>query len=152
MDSPVVVVNSTPIIFLHNIGHLDLLQKLYGKVFIADAVHKEVIIDSTNINSSYDFISMCDWIDVIKIKNDSARKTFISSLHIGEVETMILAMEKSADLCVLDDLLARKHAKRLNLNVIGTLGIFIAAKKLNHIDAVIAPYQSAYFFRYACQR
>jgi len=134
MDSPVVVVNSTPVIFLHNIGHLDLLQKLYGKVLIATAVHKEVIIDNTDDN--YDFISQCDWIEVIKIKNDNARKTFITSLHIGEVETMILAMEMSADLCVLDDLLARKHAKRLNLNVIGTLGILIAAKKLNHIDAV----------------
>jgi len=134
MDSPVVVVNSTPVIFLHNIGHLDLLQKLYGKVLIATAVHKEVIIDNTDDN--YDFISKCDWIEVIKIKNDNARKTFITSLHIGEVETMILAMEMSADLCVLDDLLARKHAKRLNLNVIGTLGILIAAKKLNHIDAV----------------
>ena len=137
MDNPVVVVNSTPVIFLHNIGHLDLLQKLYGKVFIATAVHKEVIIDNANTDNDYDFIAQCDWIEVINIKNENARKTFITSLHIGEVETMILAMEMSADLCVLDDLLARKHAKRLNLNVIGTLGILIAAKKLNHIDTVM---------------
>ena len=135
MDNPVVVVNSTPIIFLYNIGYLDLLQKLYKKVYIAEAVHKEVIVNCV-YNNGNDFISQCNWIEVIKIKNESARKTFITSLHIGEVEIMILAMEKSADLCVLDDLLARKHAKRLNLNVIGTLGILIAAKKLNHIDAV----------------
>ena len=136
MDNPVVTVNSTPIILLHKIGHLDLLKKMYSKVLIAEAVHQEVIVNSTDNNSGYDFISQCDWIEVIKIKNESARKTFVTSLHIGEVETMILAMEKSAYLCVLDDLLARKHAKRLNMNVIGTLGILIAAKKLNHIDAV----------------
>ena len=135
MDSPVVVVNSTPVIFLHSICHLDLLQKLYRKVLIAEAVHQEVIENNTD-NNGNDFISQYNWIEVLKIKNESARKTFITSLHIGEVETMILAMETSADLCVLDDLLARKHAKRLNLNVIGTLGVLVAAKKLNHIDAV----------------
>ena len=45
MGNPVVVINSSPIILLHKIGHLDLLQKLYGKVHIAEAVHQEVIID-----------------------------------------------------------------------------------------------------------
>jgi len=135
MDSPVVVVNSTPIIFLNHIGHLDLLQKLYSKVLIAEAVYQEVIVNNSD-NNCNDFISQCNWIEVITIKNESARKAFITSLHIGEVETMILALEESAALCIIDDLLAWKHAKRLNLNVVGTLGILVAAKKLNYIDAV----------------
>ena len=37
-----VVVNSTPLLVLGNIGRLDILQKLYGTVFIPAAVYKEV--------------------------------------------------------------------------------------------------------------
>jgi len=136
MDSPIVVVNSTPVILLQNIGQLDLLQKMYGRVYIAEAVYQEVIVAGAEKDGGSDFISQNNWIEVSKIRNDAARKTFVTSLHIGEVETMILAMEMSADLCVLDDLLARKHAKRLDINVIGTLGILLAAKKLKHIDSV----------------
>ena len=136
MDNPLVVVNSTPLILLNQIDRLDLLQKMYKKIFIAEAVYREVIVDGESNLVDGDFISRNNWIEVSKIQNDDARKTFITSLHIGEVETMILAMEKSADLCILDDLLARKHAKRLNINIIGTLGVLIAAKKMNHLDAV----------------
>ena len=131
-----IVVNSTPLILLHKIGHLDLLQKLYGKVHIAEAVYQEVIIDGADKTGNSDLIPQDKWIEISKIHNDNARKAFVTSLHIGEVETMILAMEKSADLCVLDDLLARKYAKRLNLNVIGTLGVLVAAKRLKHIASV----------------
>ena len=136
MDNPPIVVNSTPLILLSKINHLDLLEKMYKKIFIAEAVYREVIVDDKDKNINSDFIIQNKWIEVTKIQNDNARKTFITSLHIGEVETMILAMEKSAGLCILDDLLARKHAKRLNINVIGTLGVLIAAKKMNHIDAL----------------
>ena len=37
-----VVVNSTLLLVLGNIGRLDILQKLYGTVFIPAAVYKEV--------------------------------------------------------------------------------------------------------------
>ncbi|MCL2662746.1 MAG: DUF3368 domain-containing protein [Oscillospiraceae bacterium] len=136
MDKPLVVVNSTPLILLSNIGHLDLLKKLYNKVFIAEAVYHEVTEGGTDKRKNVDFISQNKWIEVTKIQNDNARKTFVTSLHIGEVETMILAMEKSADLCILDDLLARKHAKRLNIKIVGTLGVLIAAKKMKHINEI----------------
>ena len=37
-----VVVNSTPLIVLCNIGRLDLLQKVYGRIVIPQAVFNEV--------------------------------------------------------------------------------------------------------------
>lgn len=42
---------------------------------------------------------------------------------------MILENEIKADLCVIDDLLARKYAKHLGFNITGTLGILIKAKE-----------------------
>jgi len=136
MDNSVVVVNSTPIILLYKINHLDLLQKLYGRVLIAQAVYQELIADSDDQPFRQDFLLTRRWIEIVEIRNIDAKKLFATSLHAGEVETIILAMEKSADLCVLDDLLARKHARRFELNITGTVGILIAAKKRGFINSV----------------
>jgi len=45
-------------------------------------------------------------------------------------------MELPADLCVLDDLLARKYAKNMGLAITGTLGIILTAKNLGLIKTV----------------
>ncbi len=42
---------------------------------------------------------------------------------------MVLAKELSADFAVLDDLLARRKAQRLEVNVIGTLGLLLLFQK-----------------------
>lgn len=47
---------------------------------------------------------------------------------------MILSLEQDADLVVIDDANAKKHAKYLNLNVTGTLGILIKAKQKGYIN------------------
>lgn len=136
MNKPVVISNSTPIILLQKIGQLDLLRQLYSKICIANAVYQEVIIDGAEKTGQGDFISKYDWIEIAEIKNIEAKTMFTTSLHDGEVETMILSMEKSADLCIIDDLLARKYAKRFNLNIIGTLGLLVTAKKRGFVKEV----------------
>ena len=47
-----------------------------------------------------------------------------------------MALEEGADLIILDDKDARKIARRLGLNVIGTAGILVLAKKKGIIEKV----------------
>ncbi|MGJ7045846.1 DUF3368 domain-containing protein [Thermoanaerobacterium thermosulfurigenes] len=86
-----VVLNSTPIIILRNIGRMDLLKQLYENVYIPYGVYEEV---------------------------------------------MILAKEINADLCIIDDYLARQLLKSLGLVVSGTLGILVKAKEKGIIKRV----------------
>jgi uncharacterized protein len=44
MLNRIVILNSTPIIALSSVRKLELLKKLYGKVYIPEAVYNEVII------------------------------------------------------------------------------------------------------------
>jgi predicted nucleic acid-binding protein len=37
-----IVADTSPIFYLLSIGHIDLLPQLFGKVFVPDAVHKEL--------------------------------------------------------------------------------------------------------------
>lgn len=49
---------------------------------------------------------------------------------------MILANEINADLVILDELMGRRYAKQLDLNITGTIGILLKAKELGLIDSL----------------
>lgn len=129
-----VIVNSTPLIVLSGGGELDLLKKLYREVSIPEAVYREVAAKKDSV--CMQVIGESDWIHIEKIRDRSEKKMYKAKLHDGEVEVMILAQEKQADLVVIDDNAAKKTAKYLGLMVTGTIGVLIKAKKLGHLDAV----------------
>lgn len=131
-----VVVNTTPLLVFGNIGRLDILRKLYGTIYIANAVYKEVV--EKNDKASATVFSANDWIKVLSIENPKDYAMYSAKLHSGEVETMILAQQKSlqADLVILDDLAARKTAKFLGLTVTGSIGVLIKAKNQGIISEV----------------
>ena len=129
MNEYVVVSNATPIIFFQNIGYLYLLKSLYGKIHIPKAVYDEIMVD-------HDFLSAIDWIKVVGIRNIDAKHLFRTGLHAGEVEAIILSTEMSADLLILDDLLARKHAKLMGISITGTLGVLITLKNKDIIQSI----------------
>lgn len=71
-----------------------------------------------------------------EIKDHSEKKMYKAKLHDGEVEVMILAQEKKANLVILDDNAAKNTAKYLGLKVTGTLGVLIKAKQAGLIESV----------------
>lgn len=130
-----VIANSTPLIALEKIGKLNILKELYGKIYIPYGVYEEVIIGGKEkINNN--FIQNNDFIIIKEIKNEEARKLFLTSLHKGEVEVMILAREMEADICIIDDFLARKYAKYLNIRITGTMGVLLKAKESGIIKEI----------------
>lgn len=130
-----VIVNSTPLIVLCNIGKLDILKKLYGEITIPEAVFNEV---TEKEDSACQILkSSLDWIHVNKISNQSEKKMYKAKLHDGEVEVMILAQEmKGTDLVIIDDNAAKKTAKYLGLTVTGTMGVLLKAKKCGIISEI----------------
>jgi len=62
-------------------------------------------------------------IEVKEIKNRLLVNALIDPLAMGEAETITLATEEEADCIVLDDKPARRRAKAMKLNVVGTLRI-----------------------------
>jgi len=127
-----VVVNTTPLIALSEIGKLSLLKDLYGEVYIPKAVLNEVESEPafTEVRAS------SDWIHVVDVKDDSQKKLFQTRLHAGEVEVMLYAIESQADLVILDDKLARRTAKYMGLTISGTVGMLVKAKERGFLKEV----------------
>lgn len=77
-------------------------------------------VDLPNIESITGF--------TVKIVNVGQRIALPTSLGSGEQEVLSLAAASPDCLVLLDDALAREHARKLGLRLTGTLGILLKAK------------------------
>jgi predicted nucleic acid-binding protein len=116
-----VVSNTSPIIFLSKIEALDLLPQCFDQVMIPPSVSNEL-----------GDLLLPEYIQYTKIS--LAGEHFVQgalemtrSLHVGELEAIVLAQETHADYVILDDKLARRKAQLMGLNVIGTIGVLLLA-------------------------
>jgi len=114
-----VILDSSIVIALDKVSMLDILKYMFDKVYIPRAVYDEVIKRHR----------IPEWIRVEDVKNRAFLQILRDKLGKGESEVIVLALEIKADLVGLDDLEARKIAKKLGLSVIGTIGIILLAKK-----------------------
>lgn len=126
MTSAPVVSNASPLIALEQIGHLQLLEQLFGTIVIPPAVAHEV--------SSA--IILLTGIEQQELTQPVGPRILSASLGPGESEAISLALETKAELIVLDDRPARRLAQILHLPVIDTLGILLAARRHQLLAAV----------------
>ncbi len=128
-----VISNTTPILSLLKIGKLSILEELYDKVIIPCAVYEE--IEQGKEKPYYQDLKKLDWIDIKHIKSEKSR-LFFPDLDKGEAEVLILSVEENADLVIIDELLGRRYAKQMNINLTGTMGILLKAKLKGLIPSV----------------
>jgi uncharacterized protein len=115
-----VVSDSTCLIGLERIGHLDILPQLYSNFYIPVAVKTEI-----------GFVK--PWMEVRKVENLSLVSSLRYSIDWGESEAIALAVELKKALIVLDDKKARKVAAQFNLVITGTVGLLLRAKRMGAI-------------------
>jgi predicted nucleic acid-binding protein len=131
-----VVINSTPLIALNAVNQLSILGALYKKIIVPYGVYEEVFFKAPT-NKKID-LSLFDYILIERVKNAYAKELLQTSLHKGEIEVILLAQEINADLCIIDDYLARKYASLFGLKVTGTIGVLLRAKE-NQLIKEIKP-------------
>jgi hypothetical protein len=134
----IVISNTTPLISLSKIGHLEILKKVFGVIYIPPAVYNEVVIRGGKRKGSLE-VKKASWIKVQKVKDVLAKQVLAVLLGKGEAETIILGKESSANWVIIDEAMARGVAKETGLRVIGTLGVLVKAKQKGIIKK-ITPY------------
>ena len=119
------VLDSSVIIALSVLSHLSKLKHLFKETLVSRAVYEEVCVRGQGLIGDSE-LSEAGKKRVIKIKDVEDRtmvNALIDPLALGEAETIALTVEENAEFIVMDDRLARRRAKNLGLNVIGTLRI-----------------------------
>ena len=124
-----VVSDTSPITNLAAVGHLNLLQELYFQLTIPEEVRDELILGGSGNNPGSEALSEPWFIIERSDKQEYSRLAQANpALDRGEVAALALAVQRSANLVLLDDKAARNAAKALNLPHIGVVGILLAAK------------------------
>jgi uncharacterized protein len=131
----IVVCNTSPIINLAMIGQLEVLQKLYGKVIIPEAVRQEITVRGAGEPGATE-VEESDWIEACEVENRSLVASLQLELDAGEAEAIALAVELEADLLLLDERKGRVIASRLGLKFVGLLAVLIEAKQKGVIAAI----------------
>jgi predicted nucleic acid-binding protein len=121
---PGITVSDTSCLILFNkIEELELLKKLFGKIYITETVLKE-------FNQP-----VPDWIEILQLKSE-VQKSLSGFLDPGEASSIALASEHESSLLIMDEVKGRKTAKKMGISVTGSLGLIVIAKEKGHIKAV----------------
>jgi predicted nucleic acid-binding protein len=127
MPEIIVITDTSCLIALTKTDALGLLRQLYHKVVITEEIRVEF------------GESLPEWIEIMTVGNKKYQRLIEGILDKGESSAIALAMELDNVLLVIDDLKARKEAKRLGLKITGTLGLLYTAKQKGFIP-MLKPY------------
>jgi predicted nucleic acid-binding protein len=130
-----VISNTSPMVYLHRIGRLDLLPALYGRVVLPHSVCREL---ETGRKENFD---VPDWTTLLWADTRGTRLPevlcMVPDLGAGEAEVIALALECGPEaLVVLDDGLGRRIANAHPIRMTGTVGVLCAGKRAGLLPTV----------------
>ncbi|MGB8648806.1 MAG: DUF3368 domain-containing protein [Anaerolineae bacterium] len=131
----IVVSNTSPLTNLAAIGQFALLGQLYETLYIPNAVWDELQAGGKRW-PGYDQVASAHWIHRQVVQNKSLVAALQRDLDRGEAEAIALALEMNADLVLLDEREGRHAAQRLELEVVGVIGILIESKSKGRLVSV----------------
>jgi len=128
------ICNTTPLLYLHQLGLLWIIAKICENILIPPAV---VIELNAGREQGVDVPDVAEysWIQV-KSPLGASANSLIRDLGDGETEVLLLALEHKGSLVILDDNLARRYAVLNKIPVVGTCGLLLKAKSCGMIPDV----------------
>lgn len=145
----IVVSDTTPLISLLKIEHLDLLKKLFGNVLIPQSVYDELTVDE-RFRMEAELLQQKDFIKVQSVKNAESVSVLkrATGLDQGESEAIVLTDETNADLLLMDEAKGRAVSSEMGFRIMGTIGILMAAYEeheltSNEVKECVSGLQSA---------
>ena len=124
--------NTSPLLYLHRIGQIQVLRRLYGLVCATTQVVAELAAGGLDVPG----IDAVGWLEIRDVRIPETLR-LVPDLGAGEASSIALALEiGSSSLLLLDDRLGRRIAGLAGLSITGTAGILVRAKQKGLVPAV----------------
>ena len=126
MPTRTTVSNTSPLFYLHRLGQLELLPRLYGSVLVPEEVAREL---ERGRHEGHDApnLAVLDWASVHPVSLPASLES--CNLDPGELAAIALALTIPGCRLLLDDREARREALARQFLVTGTLGALDQAKR-----------------------
>ena len=131
------VADATVLIYLAKLGDLHMLDELFESIVVPEAVYEEVVHRGHEEGYS-DAIAVEDaaesFLDIRSLEGDTATR-LRETTNLGDGEIAALALAASGDArCLTDDHAARRTAESLDIDVGGTIYVFLRALRRDYIS------------------
>lgn len=144
-------------IALARIGQLSLLPRLFSHVLLTDLVANELTLGVFTDTAVLRDALAADWLETVQTTDQDLLQcrdwVNLHQIDMGEASALVLASTHAAlgddVLIVIDDARGRQAAQHASLNILGTAGLLILAKKANMIAEVkplLLALQAAQYF------
>ena len=129
----IVVADASPLHYLIVVDQILLLERLYGSVFVPDAVAAELRAPQAPASVRAWIVRPPSWVQVVPVPSEEAASV-ADWLDPGERAAIALAERIRATLVLIDDADGKAEAVRRHFRVTGTLGVLRAAADEGLID------------------
>lgn len=135
---PLVISNSSTLIHLAAIGRLTLLKEFYGKVVIPTAVWREVVEKGKGRTGAVEVekAHQAGWVEIASCEDEPVLRLLKRDLDEGEAEAIALAINRKANLILLDETEARSVAELYGLPKTGVIGILMRAREAGKVQSL----------------
>ena len=123
-----IILNSSPLIFLSKLNYLNQFIESPDDFYIPQSVADEIKAKSDPSSQTIQALINSGNLQIRASKLITLVNSLNQRLGKGESEAIALAIELNTDYVLLDDSTARREARRLGLNIKGTLAVI---KKLS---------------------
>ena len=149
----IAVADSSPLIILARLDCIDLLNKLFSRIYILTEVHQEVVVSGAGLPGASE-VEKAEWVGVKNLQNQedllAARQKY--ALGLGELSTILLAKEIHANAALLDDYNARRLARAEGLQIRGSLGLLETFHLRGHLPDIRTAFRRLLAHSYIDQR
>jgi predicted nucleic acid-binding protein len=123
---PEIISNTSPLLYLHRVGSLEWLPKLFSGVCTSTAVSQE-LHEGRRKGHDVPDLQALSWLEIIDPQTIPSEWLALD-LGAGELSVLALALENPDRYVLLDDGLARRVAQAAGLTVWGTLKVLLEAQ------------------------
>ncbi len=120
----IVISDASVLIALRDLGQLGLLEKIYSRITVTPEVAREYGGE------------LPDFFEIQVVFDTRKQWELENTLDAGEASAIALALETENRLLIIDENQGRKEAMRLNIPIIGTLGVLKDAKQMGLIPNI----------------
>lgn len=106
---------------------------MFESIIVPDQVYQEIVVDGP-FDEAKKMLPNAAWYSIIKV--EISLKVAAWNLGDGESSVFSLASQKPEYRALVDDLAARRCARVLGVNTLGTGGLLVLAKKRGLIQSV----------------
>lgn len=128
------IADSSALVALSVMGSLTLIDQLFDRVAVPEAVYREVTTDESLPEAKQLKHYLKD--KRCQLTSDSGAVLLDAYGDMGEIEAMYLYKQLHADRLLIDDARGRKVAQINHITVIGSIGVLLLAKQKGLLPSI----------------